>query len=83
MWADRADRAQRGARVSEFPNIWAVQPVAYDGMQGLQFAMAHNRVPQWAASLAPPFERYKALRTALGQYRRIQAQGGWATLIET
>jgi murein L,D-transpeptidase YcbB/YkuD len=72
-------RAQHGARLAEadLPDEWSIKPAAYDAQADFNFALSQDKLAQWAASLPPPFERYRALRTALGQYRNIAAKGGW------
>lgn len=69
--------AQHGLRLQGWPSDWSIRPDAYDAQADFNFALAQDRLEQWAANLPPPFERYRALRTALGQYRAIAAKGGW------
>jgi murein L,D-transpeptidase YcbB/YkuD len=75
-------KAQRGGQIptSAFLDDWALRPAAYNAEQDFNFALSQNRLAPWLASLAPPFERYRALQNALVQYRAIQARGGWAAV---
>jgi murein L,D-transpeptidase YcbB/YkuD len=77
-------RIQRAGQLpaSAFLDDWALRPIAYNAEQDFNFALGQNRLRPWLASLAPPFERYRALQRALGQYRAIQARGGWAPVPE-
>jgi murein L,D-transpeptidase YcbB/YkuD len=59
------------------PDDWGIEPTAYDAAADFRFALAQDKLAQWALSLPPPFERYRALKTALGQYRTIAGRGGW------
>jgi murein L,D-transpeptidase YcbB/YkuD len=72
-------KAQHGQRLAgtDTPDEWSIKPDAYDAQADFGFALSQDRLAQWVASLPPPFERYRALRTALGQYRAIAAKGGW------
>lgn len=72
-------KAQHGQRLAgmDKPDDWAIQPDAYDAQADFGFALSQDKLAQWIAGLPPPFERYRALRTALGQYRAIAAKGGW------
>ena len=77
-------KAQHGGRIPEasFPDGWGVTPAAYDATADFNLALAQNKLADWAANLPPPFLRYRALRTALGQYKAIAAKGGWAPIAE-
>ena len=76
--------AQHGQRLpaDDFLGDWGVRPIPYDAQADLDFALGQGRLEQWLASLPPPFERYRQLRTALGQYRAIAARGGWPAIGE-
>lgn len=75
-------KAQHGLRLAgaDTPDDWSIKPDAYDAQADFGFALSQDRLAQWVANLPPPFERYRALRTALGQYRTIAARGGWPTI---
>lgn len=77
-------RAQRGFRIAPaaFHPDWALRPGFYDADQDFAFALSQDRLDRWVATLAPPFERYRALQTALAQYRGIQARGGWPAIAD-
>jgi len=78
---DRA-RALHSGRIanSDFLDIWAVRPAPYDPLPGFAAAVASNRVPQWIASLTPPYAGYDGLRKGLAMYVDIRAKGGWPAL---
>lgn len=78
---DRAKALSTG-RVdsSDFLNIWALRPAAFDPRPGLARAIAEDSLPQWAAGLTPPYSGYDALRKGLSVYERIRDSGGWPTL---
>ncbi len=75
-------KAQHGGRLppSSFLKNWGMRPAHYDAEADFNFALVQDRLPQWLDSLAPPFDRYRGLRAALGQYRAIAARGGWSSL---
>lgn len=79
---DRA-RALHNGRVdpSDFLEVWALRPAAYDPRPGLANAIANDRLPQWAADQAPPYAGYEGLREGLLAYRRIREAGGWPKLV--
>ncbi|HTI66073.1 MAG TPA: L,D-transpeptidase family protein [Caulobacteraceae bacterium] len=72
-------KAQHGLRLQgvDLPDEWSIKPAAYDAQADFNFALQQDKLAEWVASLPPPFERYRILRTALGQYRAIAAKGGW------
>lgn len=76
----RYARAQHGLRIVNWPKNWAMKPPPYDAENEFNAAVRDDRVAQWIDGLAPPFDRYRALRTALARYRAIVAQGGWSTV---
>ena len=78
---DRA-RAIHAGRLdtSDFLTIWAMRPTVFDPRPGLGDALTRDRVPQWIASLGPPYTGYDLLRRALVGYRTIAARGGWHIL---
>lgn len=75
-------RAQHGlrSRQAALPSDWSIRPAAYDAEADFAFALSQDGLAQWLASLPPPFQRYRQLRTALGQYRAIAARGGWPAI---
>jgi murein L,D-transpeptidase YcbB/YkuD len=75
-------KAQHGGRlpVDAFLKNWGMRPSPYNAEAEFNFALSQDRLPQWLDSLAPPFDRYRGLRAALGQYRAIAARGGWALI---
>ncbi len=77
----RYARAQHGLRLNNWPKNWAsMKPAAYDAENDFNLAVQQDRVAQWIESLPPPFDRYRALRTALVRYKAIAAAGGWPTI---
>jgi murein L,D-transpeptidase YcbB/YkuD len=62
------------------PADWSIRPAAYDAQADFNFALAQDKLAEWVANLPPPFQRYRQLRTALGQYRAIAARGGWPSI---
>jgi L,D-transpeptidase YcbB len=78
---DRA-RALRTGRLdkSDFLEIWAQRPKAYDPLPAFAAAVAADRLPQWVAGLTPPYAGYEGLRKGLIAYRAIKADGGWAPI---
>ncbi len=78
---DRARAVSAGRlATTDFLEVWALRPAASDPLPGLTDAVARDRIPQWIASLTPPYTGYDMLRRALGNYRTIAATGGWASL---
>ncbi|WP_022682854.1 L,D-transpeptidase family protein [Sphingobium bisphenolivorans] len=78
---DRAKALSTGrVDTADFLNIWALRPAAFDPRPGLAKALAEDRLPQWAASLTPPYSGYDGLRKGLANYERIRDSGGWPTL---
>ena len=78
---DRA-RALRTGRVqgSDFLEVWAMRPAAYDPLPDFAAAVAADRLPQWANALTPPYAGYDTLRQGLANYEAIAAAGGWPVL---
>ena len=78
---DRA-RALHSGRIdnSDFLDIWALRPAAYDPLPTFAQAVAADRIAQWSAALTPPYAGYEGLRKGLATYARIAASGGWPTL---
>lgn len=65
---------------ADFQEDWALRPAAWDPIPGLTRALADNRLAQWFADLAPPYEGYETLRAGLARYRLIEAAGGWSAI---
>lgn len=65
-----------------FPDDWGVRPPFYDPSGELSGAVAADDVPEWLASLPPPYAGYRGLRRALARYRDIAGRGGWPTVPE-
>lgn len=78
---DRA-KALRAGRLdkSDFLEIWAQRPAAYDPLPGFAAAVTADRLPQWVAGLTPPYAGYEGLKKGLAAYRTIKANGGWAPI---
>lgn len=78
---DRA-RALHGGRVgtSDFLSIWAIRPAPYDPLPAFAKAVAEDRLPQWTASLTPPYAGYDGLKKGLAAYEAIRDAGGWPKL---
>lgn len=78
---DRA-KAMHSGRIdnADFLEIWALRPAAYDPLPAFTQAVASDRLPQWAASLTPPYAGYDGLRKGLAAYEAIKAAGGWPVL---
>ena len=75
-------KAQHGGRVpvSSFPRSWALHPAAYDASADFASAVSQHRLGDWLAALPQSDPRYGKLVQAYARYRRIAAQGGWATV---
>ncbi len=78
---DRA-RALHSGRLdkSDFLEIWAQRPAAYDPLPGLAAAVKADRLAQWIAGLTPPYAGYEGLKAGLATYRTIKANGGWPVI---
>ncbi len=78
---DRA-RALHSGRLdaSDFLDIWAQRPAAYDPLPGFAAAVTADRLGPWIAGLTPPYAGYEGLRRGLAAYRAIRDNGGWASL---
>lgn len=78
----RYAKAVRSGRLgnADFDDEWGLRPAAFDPRPGLEQAIAHNAVPQWLASLPPPYAGYQLLVKQLAVYRGIAANGGWKSL---
>ena len=78
---DRAKALSTGrVDTADFLQIWALRPGAFDPRPGLAKAIADDRLPQWAASLTPPYAGYDGLRKGLSNYEKIRDAGGWPVL---
>jgi len=65
---------------ADFLEVWALRPAAFDPRPSLAKAIAEDRLPQWAASLTPPYSGYDGLRKGLATYEKIRDTGGWPSL---
>ena len=65
---------------ADFPEDWAVRPVAYDPAPDLVRALAEGRLQAWLDSLPPRYSGYAALKRGLARYREISAAGGWKVM---
>ncbi len=57
-----------------------MKPAAFDPLDRLERALNDNRVAESLAELTPEAPAYRALRTALAEYRGYAARGGWPTV---
>jgi L,D-transpeptidase YcbB len=78
---DRA-RALHSGRIetTDFLDVWALRPAAYDPLPAFAQAVASDRLSQWANALTPPYAGYAGLRKGLAAYEGIKAAGGWPAL---
>lgn len=78
---DRA-RALRNGRLapSDFLEIWALRPTAYDPRPGFADAVSKDQLDRWMAAQTPPYAGYDGLRRGLATYTAIKAAGGWPTI---
>ena len=65
---------------ADFIEDWGLRPAAYDPLPQLADAIRNDRLAAWAASLAPPYAGYDALRAGLANYRALVAKGGWTAV---
>lgn len=78
---DRAKALGTGrVDTADFLDIWALRPAAFDPRPGFARAIAEDSLPQWTASLTPPYSGYDGLRKGLSVYERIRDTGGWPLL---
>ena len=79
---DRA-RALKTGRIdkTDFLDIWALRPEAYDPLPDFVAAVKADRLPQWALSLTPPYAGYEGLKRGLAVYESIRDAGGWPMLV--
>ena len=79
---DRA-RALKTGRIdkTDFLDIWALRPEAYDPLPDFVAAVTTDRLPQWALSLTPPYAGYEGLKRGLAVYESIRDAGGWPMLV--
>lgn len=66
--------------VSDFQQDWGLRPAAYDPLPAFADAVKRDRIAAWFRSLPPPYSGYDGLQKGLATYRKIEANGGWATL---
>lgn len=62
---------------------WKIEPEAFDAREHLEQALAGNRVAESLRELTPDAPEYRALRTALGEYRALADKGGWPAVPRT
>ena len=62
---------------------WRIKPETFDSLSHLENALKQNRIAESLRELTPQASEYAALRKALGDYRKIEAGGGWPTLPST
>ncbi|MEJ7927865.1 L,D-transpeptidase family protein [Sphingobium sp. AN641] len=78
---DRARALSRGrVDTADFLTVWALRPAPFDPRPGLAAAISADRLPQWIASLTPPYAGYEGLRRGLATYEQIRDAGGWSQL---
>lgn len=65
---------------SDFQQDWGLRPSAYDPVPAFADAVKRDRIAAWFRSLPPPYAGYDGLQKGLATYRKIEANGGWATL---
>lgn len=68
------------------PNLahvdWRARRRKADLSKLLTYAIDHDRLEQTLAGLVPPHAGYLALKSALADYRKIAAMGGWTAVPE-
>lgn len=65
---------------SDFQQDWGLRPAPYDPLPAFADAVKRDRIAAWFRSLPPPYSGYDGLQKGLATYRKIEANGGWATL---
>ncbi len=65
---------------SDFQQDWGLRPAAYDPVPAFADAVKRDRIAAWFRALPPPYAGYDGLQKGLVNYRKIEANGGWATL---
>lgn len=65
---------------SDFQQDWGLRPASYDPLPAFADAVKRDRIAAWFRSLPPPYSGYDGLQKGLATYRKIEANGGWATL---
>jgi L,D-transpeptidase YcbB len=75
-------RALRTGRIEkqDFLQIWAMRPTVYHPLADFTAAVVADKLPQWIATLTPPYAGYDGLRKGLAAYGMIRTNGGWPTL---
>ena len=66
--------------IADFQSDWGLRPAPYDPLPAFADAVQRDRIPQWIASLPPPYAGYDGLKQGLDTYRRIEAAGGWTPI---
>jgi murein L,D-transpeptidase YcbB/YkuD len=76
--------ALKGGRMQgKFTGDWHLRPEPYDAAGAFRTAVNKNKIRQWTEQLAPRYEGYAELQSALTRYRDLQAAGGWKQLTAT
>lgn len=65
---------------SDFQQDWGLRPAPYDPLPAFADAVKRDGIAAWFRSLPPPYSGYDGLQKGLAAYRKIEANGGWATL---
>jgi murein L,D-transpeptidase YcbB/YkuD len=62
-----------------YPN-WNIPVRSFDAVDVLRNALAKDNFDSALSELTPPHTGYRRLRTALGNYRHLAANGGWPSI---
>jgi murein L,D-transpeptidase YcbB/YkuD len=78
-------RAQHGLTIpkSAFPEDWGLKPATYDAATSLDQAVRAGKLKAWLSAQPTPLPAYQALQTAYLSYLKIDAAGGWGTVVHT
>jgi len=75
-----SDLADGVSDLSHADPAWRIKAESFDVLDRLEHALNDNRVAESLAELTPDAPAYRALRTALADYRELAARGGWPTV---
>ena len=75
-----SDIANGLSDLSRADPAWKISTEKFDPLQHLEKALAENRIAESLSDLKPQAPEYARLRTALADYRRIKAEGGWPSV---
>ncbi len=75
-----SDLADGISDLAKADDTWQIEPQKFDPRASLEDALASNRIAESLDALTPTTPQYKALRSALAEYREIAARGGWPAL---